>query len=84
MKEIRTKNIQFAAFLLSRIPSAAFCIERSLSNDRSVILVSFPAKLEHVATELTDQFYRCEATIHLFSFNRKLNVIRDTLKKEGV
>ncbi|MFA5166979.1 MAG: hypothetical protein WC530_00455 [Candidatus Omnitrophota bacterium] len=84
MKEIRTKNIQFAAFLLSRIPSATFHIKRSSNNDRSIILVLFPTGLERFVAELTDQFYRCEATIHLFSFNRKLNVIRDTLKNEAL
>lgn len=81
MKEIRTKNIQFAAFLLSKVPSSGFCIERSLVDPRYVVIVSFPAAFENLVNELTDQFYRCEATIHLFNFNRKLNLIRDSLKR---
>lgn len=81
MQQIRTKNIQLASFLLTKISSSEFCIERGLGDSRHTIVVSIPLSANQLSLELVDQFHRCEANVSLFTFNAKLNQVRDSLKK---
>jgi hypothetical protein len=83
MREIMTRDIKLAALILTKVPQAKFYVKTPSLNDvgdRQSIVISFQDSLHAIAEQEMSDYINCDATVNLFQYNRKLNLVRDKIK----
>ena len=86
MREMMTKDIKLAALILAKVPQAKFSVKISSPKDigdRQSIVISFQDSFQSIVEQETSDFINCDATVNLFQYNVKLNLIRDQIKRRN-
>jgi len=81
MEMYSTTNITLAAFLLSSLPASTFTVENQKNSFQKIIKLFYSETQQELIRTLVNDYLNKKAKVDLYSYGRKLNLLRDAIKE---
>ncbi len=81
LHQFKTTSIHLAAAILAQVPDTTLVqVSSTPSIDgKRLIIVGYPSGQTKAVDSIVKQFHSRRLTVHLYNFNRVLNLVRDRL-----